>query len=59
MKAHNNSQKQATPKLNPKISQAGAHRPENKDNLDSRKNEEWQKKDDDITHNEKKTHVNK
>ena len=28
-------------------------RPENKDNLDSRKNEEWQTKGDDVTHNKK------
>lgn len=28
---------------------------ENKDNLDSRKNEEWQTKGDDVTHNEKDT----
>lgn len=31
------------------------NRPENKDNLDSRKNEEQRFKGDDITHNEKDT----
>jgi hypothetical protein len=31
-------------------------RPENKDNLDSRKNEEFDTKGDDITHNKKETH---
>jgi len=31
-------------------------RPENKDNLDSRKNEEFDIKGDDITHNKKETH---
>ena len=35
--------------------QAAGHRPtpENKDDLDSRKNEEWQTKGDDVTHNKK------
>ncbi len=32
------------------------HRPENKDNLDSREREEQSKKGDDITHNKKETH---
>ena len=32
------------------------HRPENKDNLDSREGEEQTFKGDDITHNKKKTH---
>jgi hypothetical protein len=31
-------------------------RPENKDNLDSRKNEEFLTKGDDITHNKKEVH---
>ncbi|MBV9988385.1 MAG: hypothetical protein JO301_11960 [Chitinophagaceae bacterium] len=30
--------------------------PENKDNLDSRHNEEWQSKGDDTTHNRKQNH---
>lgn len=29
--------------------------PENKDNLDSRKNEEWDTKGNDVTHNQKET----
>ncbi len=28
--------------------------PQNKDDIDSRKNEEWDTKGDDVTHNEKK-----
>lgn len=32
------------------------HRPENKDNLDSRKNEEYDFKGDDVTHNKKEKH---
>lgn len=32
------------------------HRPENKDNLDSRKNEEFDFKGNDITHNKKENH---
>ena len=35
------------------------HRPENKDNLDSREGEEQQSKGDDITHNKKETHSGK
>jgi hypothetical protein len=34
------------------------HRPENKDNLDSREGEEQQFKGDDITHNKKEVHSN-
>lgn len=34
-------------------------RPEVRDNLDSRKNEEWQTKGDDVTHNEKETKADK
>ena len=34
---------------------ANKHRPENKDNLDSREGEEQQFKGDDITHNKKET----
>lgn len=34
------------------------NRPENKDNLDSRKNEEQDFKGDDVTHNEKETKEN-
>ena len=32
------------------------NRPENKDNLDSRKNEEFDFKGNDVTHNKKETH---
>ena len=32
-------------------------RPDTRDDLDSRKNEEWQTKGDDRTHNEKQTKV--
>jgi hypothetical protein len=35
------------------------HRPENKDNLDSREGEEQQFKGDDITHNRKETKSSK
>jgi hypothetical protein len=34
----------------------GIQKPENKDNLDSRKNEEYDFKGDDITHNKKEVH---
>lgn len=42
----------------PKQSNPSVQRPENKDNLDSRKNEEQDFKGDDITNN-KKPHSNK
>lgn len=38
---------------NPNMSQSGGKRPENKDNLDDRKNEEQDFKGDDVTHNHK------
>lgn len=41
--------------VNIKQPQQKNNRPENKDNLDSRKNEEQDLKGDDITHNEKET----
>lgn len=41
-----------TPKQNTKFNN-NKHRPENKDNLDSREGEEQQFKGDDITHNKK------
>jgi hypothetical protein len=40
-------------RTNPNASQSGGQRPENKDNLDSRKNEEQDFKGKDVTHNEK------
>ena len=44
-----------TPSTNAKAQKDRHMRPENKDNLDSRKNEEQDKKGDDITHNKKET----
>ena len=44
-----------TPQHNPKTNNNN-HRPENKDNLDSRKNEEYDFKGNDITHNKKEQH---
>ena len=44
-----------TPATNAKTQKDRHMRPENKDNLDSRKNEEQDKKGDDITHNKKET----
>lgn len=46
-----------TPSPNAKTQKDRHIRPENKDNLDSRKNEEQNTKGDDITHN-KKDHKN-
>jgi len=40
-------------RTNRSASQSGGRRPENKDNIDSRKNEEQDFKGDDITHNHK------
>ncbi|RXK86952.1 hypothetical protein [Filimonas effusa] len=34
-------------------------RPENKDDIDSRKNEEWDIKGDDVTHNKRQTKADK
>lgn len=42
-----------TPSANAKTQKDRHLRPENKDNLDSRKNEEQEFKADDITHNKK------
>lgn len=44
-----------TPSTNTKAQKDRQMRPENKDNLDSRKNEEQDVKADDITHNKKET----
>jgi hypothetical protein len=46
-----NAQQQTGTK--PAQNNANRNRPENKDNLDSRKNEEQDFKGDDVTHNEK------
>jgi hypothetical protein len=43
------------PSTNVKAQKDRHMRPENKDNLDSRKNEEQDTKGDDMTHNEKET----
>ena len=45
------------PSTSPKVQKDSHMRPENKDNLDSRKNEEQDVKGDDVTHN-KKDHRN-
>lgn len=45
----------AMPSTNPKTQKDRQMRPENKDNLDSRKNEEQDFKADDVTHNKKET----
>ncbi len=47
-----------TPQHNPKANNNN-HRPENKDNLDSRKNEEYDFKGNDITNNKKDHHSEK
>ena len=44
---------------NAHASQSGGRRPENKDNLDSRANEEQDDKGDGTTHNAKETRKNK
>ena len=43
-------------RTNAHVSQSGGKRPENKDNLDSRANEEQDNKGNDVTHNEKEKH---
>jgi hypothetical protein len=60
----NNPGKPSMPSPNAKTQKDRHLRPENKDNLDSRKNEEQDNKGDDITHNQKehrseKPHQNK
>lgn len=53
MKQNNQNRDVKNVRSNPNASQSGGHRPENKDNLDSRKNEEPDFKGDDTTHNTK------
>ncbi len=48
---------ESMPSTSPKVQKDRHMRPENKDNLDSRKNEEQDVKGDDVTHN-KKDHRN-
>lgn len=62
MKSQNHSQDMnqnknaSNVRTNPKVSQSGGKRPENKDNLDSREGEEQDDKGDDVTHNKKEDH---
>ena len=59
MRTQNPNQHPNNVRKNPDVSQSGGKRPENKDNLDSRKNEEQDNKGDDVTHNEKETKEDK
>jgi hypothetical protein len=56
---NNQNQDAKNVRTNPHASQSGGKRPENKDNLDSRKNEEQDTKGDDVTHNEKEVESEK
>lgn len=53
MKTNNQNQNVRNVRSNANMSQSGGKRPENKDNLDSRANEEQDFKGGDITHNRK------
>jgi hypothetical protein len=53
MKTTNQNQSVKNVRTNKSASQSGGKRPENKDNLDSRENEEQDFKGDDTTHNTK------
>ncbi len=53
MKTNNQNQNAQNVRTNPHASQSGGKRPENKDNLDSRVNEEQNFKGNDVTHNQK------
>ena len=55
MKSQNPNQSANNTRINPKVSQSGGKRIENKDNLDSRSGEEQEIKGDDITHNQRET----
>ena len=59
MRTQNPNQHPNNVRNNPDVSQSGGKRPENKDNLDSRKNEEQNNKGHDVTHNEKDTKEDK
>jgi len=59
MKTTNQNKHVQNVRINPHVSQSGGKRPENKDNLDSRKNEEQDTKGDDETHNKKETQSEK
>lgn len=53
MKTNNQNQNAQNVRANAHASQSGGRRPENKDNLDSRANEEQDFKGNDVTHNRK------
>jgi hypothetical protein len=53
MKTNNVHRETNNVRANPFASQSGGKRPENKDNLDSRENEEQDFKGKDVTHNKK------
>ncbi len=55
MKNTNLNQNKETQKINPRHARSEGQRPDTRDDLDSRKNEEQDIKGDDITHNEKDT----
>lgn len=59
MKTRNQNQDVKNVRTNAHASQSGGQRPENKDNLDSRANEEQDFKGDDVTHNKRDTHSKK
>lgn len=53
MKTSNQNSRASDVRKNPAASQSGGKRVENKDNLDSRANEEQDDKGNDVTHNKK------
>ena len=53
MKQHNQNENANNVRTNAHASQSGGHKPENKDDLDSRQHEEQTITGEDITHNEK------
>ena len=59
MKKNNQNPAATNARHNPHVSQSGGQRPENKDNLDSRKKEEQDSKGKDTTHNTKENHSQK
>ncbi len=59
MKAQNQNRPANNTHNNPKVSQSGGKRPDTRDNLDSRNNEEQDFKGDDTTHNKKETKKDK
>lgn len=59
MKTPNQNKSVSNTRVNPKVSQSGGKRVENKDNLDSREGEEQNTKGDNVTHNKKETKAGK